>query len=299
MKGIWIFTNTIFLILAPIVTIGNDILFIRSELVDIFFEESLRSLADEILIIYPNQKAFLENLTGWKIDFIPKFFLLKNQRFVSWVGDNKIVAVASSSDYQIIIDSSKINIYPFTLPITIRHELSHLLLDHQLKQTFVPKWLNEGFAQWVSDGISEMMVGNQTYLKKASIQNRLIPIKDLVFHFPEAQDQRILAYEQSKSFIDFIHNSYGHQAVITILNSMAHGNSIEDAVSKTISLSLDKLEHQWHQKLQSKSMLFFYLSSYLYEILFFVAAVLLIIGFIRYHVKRKHWQDSNDDDKIE
>lgn len=281
----------LFLMAMPLSASGEDFVSIRSDQAVIFFEKPLHSLAVELKAIYPGIKADLETLTGWKIDFNPTFLLLAHGNFLSMIETKNVVAFAVGQDYRIIIDSSRMNVNPFTLSATAKHELAHLLLHNKINRTQLPRWLGEGFAQWASDGISEIITGNRTFLANAVIQRNLIPLNRIAHYFPEDEAHMILAYEQSKSLVEFIHKEFGAAALLNILHRMADGDSIDDAVLANPAIPLDALEHLWHEDLKSREIWFYYLSTYLYAILFFLASVLAIIGFIRYQIRRKKWRE--------
>jgi hypothetical protein len=283
-----------FLMVMPLSASGDDFVFIRSDQAIISFEKPLRSLAVELQAIYPSIKSDLEKLTGWEIDFNPTFLLLTHTNFLSMIETKNVVAFAVGQDYRIIIDSSRMNVNPFTLSVTAKHELAHLLLHHKINRTLLPRWLDEGFAQWASDGISEIITGNRTFLTNAVIQRNLIPLHKIAHRFPENETQMILAYEQSKSLVEFIHKEFGAATLLNILHHMANGDSIDDALLANLSIPLDELEHLWHKELTSRKIWFYYLSTYLYAILFFVASVLAVIGFIRYQIRRKKWREEEE-----
>jgi len=278
----------------PLSASGDDFVSIRSDQTVIFFEKPLRSLAVELRAIYPSIKSDLEKLTGWEVDFNPTFLLLAHSNFLSMVETKNVVAVAVAQDYRIIIDSSRMNVNPFTLSVTAKHELAHLLLHRKINRTHLPRWLDEGFAQWASDGISEIITGNRTFLTKAAIQRNLIPLYKIAHYFPENETQMILAYEQSKSLVEFIHKEFGAATLLKILDHMANGESIDDAVLTNLAIPLDGLEQLWHKDLTSRKIWFYYLSTYLYAILFFLASVLAVIGFIRYQIRRKKWREEEE-----
>lgn len=284
----------IFLMVMPLSASGDDFVSIRSDQTVIFFEKPLRSLAVELRAIYPSIKSDLEKLTGWEVDFNPTFLLLAHSNFLSMVETKNVVAVAVAQDYRIIIDSSRMNVNPFTLSVTAKHELAHLLLHRKINRTHLPRWLDEGFAQWASDGISEIITGNRTFLTKAAIQRNLIPLYKIAHYFPENETQMILAYEQSKSLVEFIHKEFGAATLLKILDHMANGESIDDAVLTNLAIPLDGLEQLWHKDLTSRKIWFYYLSTYLYAILFFLASVLAVIGFIRYQIRRKKWREEEE-----
>jgi len=284
----------IFLMVMPLSASGDDFVSLRSDQTVILFEKPLRSSAVELMAIYPSIKSDLEKLTGWEIDFNPTFLLLAHSNFLSMIETKNVVAFAVGQDYRIVIDSSRMNVNPFTLSVTAKHELAHLLLHHKINRTPLPRWLDEGFAQWASDGISEIITGNRTFLTNAVIQRNLIPLHKIDHYFPENETQMILAYEQSKSLVEFIQKKFGAATLLNILHQMAKGDSIDDAVLTNLSISLDGLEHLWHKDLTSRKIWFYYLSTYLYAILFFLASVLAVIGFIRYQIRRKKWREEEE-----
>ncbi len=283
-----------FLMVMPLSASGDDFVSIRSDQTVISFEKPLRSLAVELQAIYPSIKSDLEKLTGWKIDFIPTFLLLTHSNFLSMVETKNVVAFAVGQDYRIIIDSSRMNVNPFTLSVTAKHELAHLLLHHKINRALLPRWLDEGFAQWASDGISEIITGNRTFLANAVIQRNLIPLHKIAHYFPENEIPMILAYEQSKSFVEFIQKEFGAATLLNILHHMSNGDSIDDAILTNLSIPLDALEHLWHKDLASRKIWFYYLSTYLYAILFFLASLLAVIGFIRCQIRRKKWREEEE-----
>lgn len=278
----------------PLSAFGDDFASIRSDQTVIFFEKPLRSLAVELQAIYPGIKADLEKLTGWEIDFSPTFFLLTQSKFLSMTETKNVVAFAVGQDYRIVLDSSRMNVNPFTLSVTAKHELAHLLLHHKINRTHLPRWLDEGFAQWASDGVSEIITGNRTFLANAVIHNNLIPLHKIAYYFPENEAHMILAYEQSKSLVEFIHKEFGAATLLNILHHMANGDSMDTALLTNLSIPLEALEDLWHKDLRSRKMWFYYLSTYLYPLLFFLASVLAVIGFIRYQIRRKKWREEQE-----
>lgn len=294
MRRVWTLGFILFLMVMPLSASGDVFVSIRSDQTLIIFETPLHSLAVEMQAIYPGIKSDLEKLTGWEIDFKPTFLLLTHGNFLSMTDTKNVVAFAVGRDYRIVIDSSRMNVNPFTLSATAKHELAHLLLHHKINRTLLPRWLDEGFAQWASDGISEIITGNRTLLASALIQRNLIPLNEIAHHFPENETYMILAYEQSKSLVEFIHREFGAATVLKILHHMADGDSIDDAVRANLSIPLDELERLWNKDLRSRKLWFYYLSTYLYAILFFLASVLAVIGFIRYKMKRKKWREEEE-----
>ena len=89
----------------------------------------------------------------------------------------------------IVIDYSKMNRIPFDLEDTFKHELSHILLHQEIDASSLPKWLDEGVAQWASGGIADILrTGEKDLLQQAVLSHRMLALKDISCNlsgFPE------------------------------------------------------------------------------------------------------------------
>jgi Peptidase MA superfamily len=253
------------------------------------YDEPLKNAAREVIVLYPRIKHDLEGILGWKIDFNPSIWLIREHtRFQEMTVNPYVIAFAVPSKNLIVIDYSKMNISPFTLEVTLKHEMCHLILGNNIPDVRLPRWLNEGFCQWVTGGIAELMIDDkQPNLQKASLAHRLIPLASLNMHFPGDKNQLILAYEESKSVVDYIVTGSGPGGVVSILGHLREGDAIDEATSKSLSLTLDELEKHWIQYLQGNVTWIGYLAANIYMILLFVAALITVFGFIRIIIKRR------------
>lgn len=74
--------------------------------------------------------------------------LIKDGKTFHRIAKNSlIVAIAIPEQYLIVIDYSKVHIHPFTLEVTLKHDVCHLLLHHHIPGDNLPKWLDEGISQ--------------------------------------------------------------------------------------------------------------------------------------------------------
>ncbi|GBD97901.1 MAG TPA: hypothetical protein ENG83_03100 [Nitrospirae bacterium] len=264
------------------------------------YEKSLQTVAKEIIRIYPAVKRELEKTFGSEIEFRPTVILTDNRKdFRKMVGNDLVVAIAVPQNNLIVIDNSKMKTGPFTLEITLKHELCHLLLYHYTEGGNLPKWLNEGISQWVTGGISEMIMGeNKNLLKQATLSGRFIPIKDLATRFPNDDKNLMLAYQESRSMVDYIDREFGPGKILQILRHLKNGDNADTAILKGLSISPEELESNWHDFIRKKFTWFTYLSSHLYQLLFFLAALILIYGFIQFIIKKRAYRDEEEDDTI-
>jgi hypothetical protein len=66
---------------------------------------------------------------------------------------------------------------------------------------------------------------------------------------------------------------------------------MEAAVIKSLGITFEELENDWLAHLESTPRWLVYLADNLYGILFFLAALLTIFGFVRRMMRRKLWEN--------
>jgi hypothetical protein len=195
-----------------------------------------------------------------------------------------------------VIDYSKMMAHPFSIEVTMKHELCHLLLHRHIDRQNLPKWLDEGVAQWVSGGLAEIITHRKGYaLKRATLTMSYLSWKTLRGRFPRDRDALILAYEQSESIVAYIVAHFGLDGLNELLHHLHRGSHLDAAVSKALFTSTDELGAAWQHDLGRGLTLFSMLISHLYEILFFLAALTAFYGFARYLMKRKTYEEPDDD----
>ena len=275
---------------------GEQIVKIKGNGISVLFEEPLQNAATEVTEIYPGLITELEKTLRWKLNYEPTVLLVKNREtFQKMAGSNLVVAYAIPQKRFIVIDYSRMSVSPFNLGTTLKHELCHLLLHQYIPGERLPKWLDEGVAQWVSNGIAEIIMDrSQSILTRVSLTGNYIPINDLAERFPQDRESLHLAYDESKSLVEYIVSEYGSDGIRKILENLQDGDEINSAIQKGISISLNELEKNWHAHLNKKIVWFTYLSNNLYGILFFFAALITIFAFFRL-LKRKNDYEEDDD----
>jgi uncharacterized membrane protein YcfT len=117
-----------------------------------------------------------------------------------------------------------------------------------------------------------------------------------MYRFPRDRQSIWLAYEESKNMVAYIENRYGREGVLNLLNYLKAGQDFETAVYKNFSISMNALEHDWQRQLKKRSRFFIFAATHIYEFLFVLAALLTFAGFIRFLLKKRAYQDEEDDD---
>lgn len=270
---------------------------IQAKEVVVLFEGPIENVAKEVVRVYPGIKAELITTLGWDVDFSPNVLLVKEKdELRKIVGSNLIVAFAIPAKNLIVLDISRAYTKPFTLEATLKHELCHLLLHRNIEMERLPRWLNEGVCQWASGGIAELMANNEgRALARATISDSLISIRELE-RFPMDERSLILAYEESKSFVEYIVSEFSKRELLQILENLKEGYSINESMQKSLSMPTSELESNWHAHLKRRHTWFSYLSHNLYTILFFLAAIATVYGFMRLLKKKRAYKDEEEEE---
>jgi hypothetical protein len=286
-----LFLLVIFLMLPYPSLYAEQASIIQADEIVVVFEEPLRFVADEAVNIFPAIKSDLESSLNWTLDYRPTLVLTTNRvRFEEMTGSRVVVAYAVPQRNLMVIDYTKMNTTPFSLGTIIKHELCHLLLHNRVKNGRLPRWLDEGISQLASDGIAEIMMSRKaSILDKAVLSKKLLSMKSLSQSFPRDQESLLLAYEESKSFVEFINHEFGREGVLALLGHLQSGSKIDGAVLKSFSIPFDELERRWHTQLRKKINWFTYLANNLYTILFFLAALITIAGFVRMMIRKRRY----------
>ena len=126
----------------------------------------------------------------------------------------------------------------------IPHELMHVMLFRAVGAGYrnIPAWLSEGTATLVE------LYPNADYdrvLADAAQGNRLIPLSNLCGSFPADTGQAFLAYAESRSFTNYLHETYGSSGLLKLATSYADGVECRRGLELAFGVSLSSLENRW------------------------------------------------------
>jgi hypothetical protein len=126
----------------------------------------------------------------------------------------------------------------------VRHELTHLVFDDAAASGFAypPRWLNEGVAVHLSRGQD---AGDRAQVEAAVRGGTLIPLEGLDGQFPTRARRFSLAYAESASAVDFLVETYGDDALRSILEAYADGLGTDDAFRAALGVDLDTFAAGW------------------------------------------------------
>jgi len=290
---------TIFIIILTLVTssVAAEMEEYHGQEITVRYEVPLKAAAMRLASAYGAARTDVEAKLGWRLQISPVVVLVRDHYAFQETARNELVtAFAKPERNLIVIDYSKMNRTPFDLEDTFRHELAHILLHQEIEDSALPKWLDEGVAQWASGGMADILrTGEKDLLQQAVLSHRMIALKDITATFPVSPNRLILAYEESKSFTEFILKHYGEAKLRLILQGLAKNETIEETVYNNLGISLDGLEQQWKESLSKGDLWISYAAEHLYWLLFFFAALISIAGFCVAKRRIKNYRDEEDE----
>lgn len=132
-------------------------------------------------------------------------------------------------------------------------------------------------------------------LREAVLSGRIVSIDGLAGRFHAGGRDLLLAYEESRSIVEYIEKEFGPSGLRRILAHMGKGDHLEEAVRKGLMISLDELEQRWRSSLIEEASWLSYIGDNVYEILFLFGALITIYGFFRMIKKKRAYKDDDED----
>jgi len=135
---------------------------------------------------------------------------------------------------------------------SIPHEMVHYNLYQVLGVNYenLPAWFNEGLASLVEPNPNP----NYELVLETAVSNQSsIPFSQLCERFPAPEEQAVLAYAQSLSFLEFIQDEYGNSGIQQLIAAYANGGDCDSGVTQALDRSMLDLEQSWLQSQQVRS----------------------------------------------
>lgn len=258
------------------------------------YDGALGTAAKEVARRVPKIRRDMETRLGWELGYRPEVILLKDRDTFRQTGaGGSVVAFAVPRRGLIVIDYSRLRTDPFGLEPILAHELVHLILHHHIPETLIPRWLDEGVAQWAGGGAAEipLMEDVGPRLVQAVLAGRWVPFRDLAVGFPAEDPDLSLAYEQSRSMVDYLAGRGGTEGFQRFLALLKNGRRIDEAVEEAFSVSFGELEAGWRGSLKRRVSWTAYLSNRLPVFLFVFGALLTVLGFVRFLIRKRNDKD--------
>ncbi len=259
---------------------------------------ALKPLAAQIAAMSPSIIDSLESRLGLPFNLRPTVVPAPDRATFRRLGGREwFTAFALPRKQLVVLDLSRLDKRSGDLYATLKHEFAHLALHGAIDRRRLPRWLDEGTAQWASDGLSEYLPTEQrSLLPQAAAAGRLFYLDELFESFHQDYQGILLAYEQSRSFVNYLVRRFGEGALRRLLQSLASGASPRAAFEEVLGVELVAVEDDWRAGLRSPGSWVANLAGHAYGLLFFGAAVATFWAYLRFRHRKRNYRASEDDD---
>lgn len=156
-----------------------------------------------------------------------------------------VAAYALPPEHRIIIRYKNVGSYPYLeLKGVVKHELSHVYLWYicNLNHVTVPKWFDEGLAMYI-----EKKWGLDDYYQVAmgALRARPIPIRNLMYAFPQDEYEVKIAYVESFSLVSYMVEVYGQKFLSDLLSKLSQGQDFFETVNALTGSTMDQIAENW------------------------------------------------------
>lgn len=134
------------------------------------------------------------------------------------------------------------------LAVTLRHELVHLVLHANLPGE-IPRWFNEGYAEWVSGGWD---AASGWQLRLAILLGRAPPLDSLSLEWPAGSERARLAYLLSATAVRHLAERGGERGFAALLAAWREQGSLDEAIRTVYGMTLGQFEAEWRRSVRSR-----------------------------------------------
>lgn len=155
------------------------------------------------------------------------------------------------TDLDVVVIRADLSGEPFDrVDSIVTHELVHVALAHaQAKgQRAIPRWFEEGLAQWVAGRARPLDVPD---LRPAATFGRLLDLDAMNAAFSQGEGAAARAYAQAESFVRFTARRTGGDGMRRIVELLLAGVSLDVALSTVTKANLSTSWGLWQLDLAS------------------------------------------------
>lgn len=191
--------------------------------------------------------------------------------------------VAYPSRSVAVLKSPRFNGNGGSLEDTGVHELVHLLLEAGAENSAIPRWVDEGLAQFMS---GQQEFRDVHVLSRASASGRLLTLSDIQGLMSMNAGAALQGYAQSVAAIEDLWRRFGDAGLANLVHELRSGKDIDTAFPMLFGMSLGQFEREHREHLNSQYGGSLWTDTELWVSLLFVILVLAAGGFAYLRRKR-------------
>lgn len=132
---------------------------------------------------------------------------------------------------------------------TLRHEWAHLGLHGYLGDLRVPRWFDEGYAQWASGGFD---ASEAWRLRVLMALGRAPALDSLALRWPAGREQARSAYLLTASAVGYLLESSGERGLAVFLERWRDERSFDSALVRTFGVTPGQFEEDWKRHVRAR-----------------------------------------------
>ncbi len=157
----------------------------------------------------------------------------------------------------------------------LRHEWAHVGLHQYMGELRVPRWFDEGYAEWASGGWS---LAQGWRLRVAFALGQAPPLDSLVLDWPRDQASAELAYLLSATAVEYLINASGERGLRMYLERWRAGGSFSEALKSVYGVTPGQFEEDWKKYVRKRYGWLFVLS---HSTVFWLTLTLALLVLVR------------------
>lgn len=128
------------------------------------------------------------------------------------------------------------------------HEVTHVVFWDAAHNPYhgTPRWLDEGFAQYISQGYDSSSRQQVTAAVKSGTLSSLLALTDF---FPMDSTRIYLAYAEAVSAVDFMVRKYGQPAILKLVQAYGGGDSDDEAFTAALGVDVKGFDMAWETEI--------------------------------------------------
>ncbi len=163
---------------------------------------------------------------------------------------------------------------------TLRHEWAHLGLYQYLGGLRIPRWFNEGYAEWASGGFEPM---DAWRLRVGLALGRTPPMDSLALGWPSGREEARTAYLLAASAVTYLTEGSGERGLAIFFERWRTDGAFEPALRETYGVTSGQFEEDWRAHVKARYGWLFVLS---HSSVFWLVLGLALLYMVR--VRRLH-----------
>jgi len=162
---------------------------------------------------------------------------------------------------------------------TLRHEWAHVGLRQALGAARIPRWFDEGYAEWASGG----WTAEEGWRLRLALARREALLDSLRVDWPRGATEARLAYLLAATVVEYLVAESGVRGLEVLVDHWRSEGVFEAALRRTYGLTTGGLESAWRDYVRRRYGWLFTLS---HSILLWLGLALLLLLVV--HQRRRH-----------